>query len=272
MGSKGKTMSRYEKIIHRLAMVGAAFTGCCYLVYFLKQLIVGEGVLPMVLTIAVLLFVFLPVLWDRFGMRNKPHTKGYCFLKTVYAAVTLFYTITFLWMCVGIYSMSSHVPAPEEMPQKTVYVVFGCKTNGMNPGRTLRYRLDKAVDQLTKDPDSLCVVTGGQGNDEQYPEAEVMKHYLISCGIEESRIFTEPQASNTKENIAFTQALLKEKGMEDFYVVCISSTFHLPRIRYLCEESGFSQTFVGAHDGRITNLFPSLVREYMSYVRLILGV
>jgi len=52
----------------------------------------------------------------------------------------------------------------------------------------LRYRLDEAYRYLKDDPETICIVSGGQGYNEPCQEAEVMKKYLEDKGIDSSRI------------------------------------------------------------------------------------
>ena len=79
-----------------------------------------------------------------------------------------------------------------EGPEGLDYVVvLGAQVRADGPSVILKYRLDAAADYLKKNPGTVCIVTGGQGYNEPYPEAVGMKDYLVQQGIEEERILTE---------------------------------------------------------------------------------
>lgn len=125
-------------------------------------------------------------------------------------------------------------------------IVLGCKVRGDQPSLMLKARLDAAVAFLDQNPESLCIVSGGQGKDEQYPEAVVMKRYLVEQGIDSSRIFEEANSKNTLENLQFSQLLIQEKGLSENIVV-ITNYFHRYRGQLYAEKAGLkAQTVAGA--------------------------
>jgi len=81
------------------------------------------------------------------------------------------------------------------------------------------------------------VVTGGKGDDEHKSEAQAMHDYLVEMGVASEQIILEDKASNTHENLIFTQELLKQLGydMEQEFLV-VSNGFHLTRTRMLWER------------------------------------
>ena len=70
-------------------------------------------------------------------------------------------------------------------------VVLGCQVRGESPSLMLSERLGAAYEYLSENPDSYCVVSGGQGADEAISEAECMYNYLTERGIAKERIFLE---------------------------------------------------------------------------------
>ena len=112
----------------------------------------------------------------------------------------------------------------------TGVIVLGAGVNGTVPSLSLRVRLEAALEYIADKPDIPIVVTGSQGPGEEISEARCMADWLIARGVDESRILVEDQADNTRENIAFSKALLLENGYdttERFAVV--SSDYHLCR-------------------------------------------
>lgn len=118
-------------------------------------------------------------------------------------------------------------------------VVLGCKVRGNSPSLMLKRRLDAAYDFLTNNPESFCVVSGGQGADEEYSEASVMKSYLISKGISEDRIFTEDRSSSTEENLDFSKSVIEENGLNK-NIVIITDGYHQLRATLHAKKQGLN--------------------------------
>ena len=109
-------------------------------------------------------------------------------------------------------------------------IILGAGVNGTVPSLSLRVRLEAALAYLADKPDIPIVVTGSRGPGEDISEARCMADWLIAHGVEESRILVEDQADNTRENIAFSKALLHENGYDTTcYYAVVSSDYHLCR-------------------------------------------
>lgn len=123
--------------------------------------------------------------------------------------------------------------------QGSTAVVLGCKVRGNSPSLMLKRRLDAAYDFLAENPESFCVVSGGQGADEECSEASVMKSYLVSKGISEDRIFTEDKSSSTEENLKFSKKVMEEKGLNN-NIVIITDGYHQLRATLHAKKQGLS--------------------------------
>ena len=116
-------------------------------------------------------------------------------------------------------------------------IVLGCQIVDGAPSRMLRARLDRAFLYLEAHPQAAVVVSGGQGSNEDEPEAAVMRRYLISRGIAPGRILCEDRAQNTAQNLAFSAALLQEKGLGT-RVVLATDAFHQLRAALFAKRCG----------------------------------
>ena len=71
---------------------------------------------------------------------------------------------------------------------KDVLIVLGCAVRGERVSLTLKLRLDAALEYLEHSPNTAVIVSGGKGDGENISEAEAMKRYLVSHGIDEGRM------------------------------------------------------------------------------------
>ena len=116
--------------------------------------------------------------------------------------------------------------------------MLGAQVQGDRPSLTLQKRLDKAAEFLRAHPDAVVFVSGGQGPDEACTEASVMARVLREAGIDAERIIEEPEASDTRENLIFSAALAKARGIDTARVLIITSDFHMCRAKYIARSLG----------------------------------
>ena len=126
------------------------------------------------------------------------------------------------------------------------------------PSVVLRYRLDTAISYLNENPNTICIVSGGQGFNEPFSEAEGMADYLIENGIEKSRILLEDESTNTLENIRNSKAL-----MESSYngVGIVTNNFHVFRAVQLAKAQGLENVCGIAADSSKIYLPNNVLRE-----------
>ena len=103
----------------------------------------------------------------------------------------------------------------------------------------LRGRINAAYDYLTAHPDALCVASGGQNGSEPISEAQCIRDTLVSMGIAPERILLEDQSASTEENLAFSAALLREKGLSTDVAIA-SDNFHQLRAAVWAQRSGLT--------------------------------
>ena len=92
---------------------------------------------------------------------------------------------------------------------------------------------------LEANPDTLCIVSGGQGDGESITEAQCMYDRLTAMGIDPSRIWVEDRATSTWENLQYSLALIEEKtGSRPTEVAVLSSEYHLFRASLFTKAAG----------------------------------
>ena len=127
----------------------------------------------------------------------------------------------------------------EPTPGCRYVVVLGCKVNPTAPSLSLQERIDAAYEYLVANPDTIAVVSGGQGHDEPMSEAQCMFNELTAMGIEESRIWMEDKATSTWENLNYSLNLIEEKtGVRPETIGLLSSEYHLFRAMLQADAYG----------------------------------
>ncbi|MCI8589484.1 MAG: YdcF family protein [Clostridiales bacterium] len=177
------------------------------------------------------------------------------------------YVISFTLFTVFVVSYDSSVqsvytqyPSDENL----VIVTFGAKVHGLEPGVSLRRRLDVTLELMNHYENAYAIVSGGQGADEENTEAAAMKKYLMDRGIDEHRIYIEDQATNTIENIRNSLVIIDQHGLHGQRLIGVSSNYHAARIDFLAKQFGIDMHLAGAQKFD----FAGLVREFMAYVKL----
>lgn len=153
--------------------------------------------------------------------------------------------------------------ARTDAPDRTgAVIVLGAGLNGTAPSLSLRNRLDAAYDYLTAHPETIAVVTGGQGRGEDITEAEAMAADLERRGIDRARLIKEDRATNTEENLRFSFALLGDTEP----VAVITSEYHLHRAKLLAEALGRPVYGVAAPTEMVTLRINYTIREALGAV------
>ncbi len=147
-------------------------------------------------------------------------------------------------------------------------VVLGCGLNGTEPSEMLRLRLDKAVEYNEKNPDCKIIVTGGQGNGEDIPEAEAMKLYLVDKGVNESKIIRESYSTSTTENFKFSNELVNGE-LKTKKVCFITNDFHIYRANSLAKLQNMRFNHLSA-ETPLHSIIPSYLRETLALGQMIL--
>jgi uncharacterized SAM-binding protein YcdF (DUF218 family) len=125
--------------------------------------------------------------------------------------------------------------------QRTDYaIILGGGIRGEKVSLALEERLKTGIVYLRKYPDTKVIVSGGQGRGEFISEAEAMKRYLISKGIDGNRIICEDKSTSTMENFSFSkQILLRTDGRNIKTITVITNNFHMLRAKMLAGRNGF---------------------------------
>ncbi|WP_346939195.1 YdcF family protein [uncultured Clostridium sp.] len=151
----------------------------------------------------------------------------------------------------------------------TDYVlVLGAGINKEQISKSLRFRLNKAIEFNKVHGNIPIIVSGGMGKGEDITEALAMKRYLVSNGVDENNIIMEGKSTNTYENFKFSKAIMENKSKEkdNISVTLITNRFHMFRAKYIGVNTGLKIYCYSAKNEIITSL-NFYVRESFAYVK-----
>lgn len=177
-----------------------------------------------------------------------------CILSVLlcYGLVAAGFTALFIWR-----SATAAV-----QPGCDYIIVLGCGINGTTPSLSMQDRLNAAYAYLVENPKTICVVSGGQGNNEEITEAACMANELTKMGIDPSRIWLEEQATSTYENIKFSLELIEAKtGFYPHSCGIVSSEYHLFRAGMIAKSQGIVASPIPAETSRLDLKINYFLRE-----------
>ncbi|MBQ9923576.1 MAG: YdcF family protein [Clostridia bacterium] len=127
-------------------------------------------------------------------------------------------------------------------------IVLGAAVHGDRVTWVLSNRLDAAYDYAAAHPETVLVVSGGQGDGESVTEASAMAGYLTRRGLDPSRILLEDRAESTAENFAFSKAIIDETLGPDASIGFVTTRFHVFRAGAVARKGGIAARGLGAPD------------------------
>ena len=235
----------------------AALAGCAILgvlAYVLKFCLPGYSfsALVCVCLIAIILFyAFMPMIGTAFPIFAKWATR-------------IFTAVLILGLLVVGTTEAIIIRASFGDPEEQVdyMVVLGAKVNADGPSVSLCDRIRGAYIYLEEHPQTVAVLSGGQGTDEPITEAECMYRELVSLGIDPQRLWVEDKATSTWENLNFTLDLIEEKtGERPAKLGVLSSEYHLFRASLFARACNVEFVGIPARTSRLPQAVNHFMRE-----------
>ena len=141
-------------------------------------------------------------------------------------------------------------------------IVLGARVQGTEPSISLSERINAAYDYLSAHPDTIAVLSGGQGEDEGISEAQCMFVELTGMGISADRLWLEDQSTSTWKNLHFSLNIIESKtGTRPTKAGVLSSEYHLYRAGLFAEDCGFEAVGIPAKTQRFTIRLNYFLRE-----------
>ena len=169
--------------------------------------------------------------------------------------------ILMLAVCEGfvLRGFSSRAPAGLDY-----LIVLGAQVREDGPSAVLKYRLDAAAQYLQENNSTICIVTGGKGAAEPFPEGQGMKDYLVKAGIPEDRIIVEDRALNTVQNIQYSMALMSSPNAP---TAIVTNNFHVTRGLALARGQGLTDVYAIAAPSDPLFLPNNMLREFFGLTK-----
>ncbi len=153
-------------------------------------------------------------------------------LKYVVLVIIFAGTICFWVICSHIIS-GMKTKAGENLDY---VVVLGAHVKGEKPSKALELRLKAALKYARENPDTVLILSGGQGFGEDITEAKCMENYLTAHGISKKRLVLEEKSTSTKENLKFSDEIT---GCSRKNTGILSNNFHVYRAVKLAQKLGY---------------------------------
>lgn len=148
--------------------------------------------------------------------------------------------------------------------QLSYLIVLGAQMKPNGPSVVLEKRLRRAYTYLTENPETLCVLSGGQGSNEPVSEAQGMYEDLVKKGVDPKRLILEDQSTNTVENLRFSRKLIPQEVQK---VGIVTSNFHVYRSLRLAKQQGFLDPVGISADSGVYFLPNNVLRECFGIVK-----
>ncbi|MDO4544217.1 MAG: YdcF family protein [Clostridia bacterium] len=169
------------------------------------------------------------------------------FLAVVKWAVFACYGIGIIIFIVCGILMASAI-SDKEHTEADALIVLGAALHGDRVTWVLSNRLDAAIEYLNLHPETVVVVSGGQGSGETRPEGDAMADYLVEHGISSERIMVENRSTNTKENFLLSMELIEQRLGADATIAYVTTDFHVYRAGRIAKALGIDAKGIAADD------------------------
>ncbi|MFG2135093.1 YdcF family protein [Streptomyces sp. NPDC048751] len=91
----------------------------------------------------------------------------------------------------------------------------------------------------------VLITSGGQGRDEDVPEADAMAAYLVARGVPADHVAREDRSRTTEENLRFSEALMRERK-QNYACVVVTNNFHVFRAALTARRTGVDAQVIGS--------------------------
>lgn len=202
-------------------------------------------------------------------------------LSAVLAAVSgvLIY-VSFLFVCFVLYSLF-YGRVRSHRAVDAIVVLGAGLLEGRRVPPLLASRLDRARAvfdaQRARGRDPVLITSGGQGPDEEVPEAHAMREYLVERDVPADRVLVEDRSTTTWENVTLSAEVMRAHAA-DRRCVLVTNNFHVLRAALLARKAKVDGQVVGAPtawyfwSGAIVREFVAVLVEHRVFNAIVCGL
>lgn len=133
----------------------------------------------------------------------------------------------------------------------------------------LASRINKAIDfywkQVAATFPPIILFSGGQGPDENLPEAEAMQKYAVEKGIPSEHTLTETRSVNTFQNMLYSKQIMDSIKGSQYNSIFTTNNFHLFRASLYAKMAGLKSQGIGSKTAFY--YWPNaMIREYIAII------
>lgn len=202
------------------------------------------------------LLIYLLISARNIAYKNK-YTKV---IYKIYKAVMILFITSFILLQSAIIINMYKTQDVNSTNSMSTMIVLGAKVNKDGVSKTLKQRLDKAMEYYNQNKHINIIVSGGQGKDEVMTEASAMKNYLVENGVDEDNIILENKATTTLENIMFSKDIMEDLNLENKALI-VTSDYHLFRGRFIASILGIDNEGLCSTSSLSSRIY-YMIREY----------
>ena len=234
-------MSKKRRIYHALLMALEAIVLSLFIAPMTGRLYNLGNIFGLAVTVFCLAAT---VFWEPFCKLLKKMWSKRWGKALLAAAGALLGLLVFYAVVLSAFMIGAAVNYPKS---PDAVVVLGCKVgaNG-NPSLMLQDRINAAYKYLSENTQVICVASGGQGADEPFSEAQVIKDGLVEKGIDPSRILLEDRSTSTRENLEFSLGIIEANGIKPGNIAIVTDSFHQLRASLIVGDMGIGVSAVNA--------------------------
>ena len=200
------------------------------------------------------------VLWLLIGGFFGATAAGIHFYQKYPERMPLWLPVSFVTLCasglmiilVTQILIFGRIPATAE-PSLDYVIVLGAKVKPDGSiSKTLKLRLDKALEYAEENPETMLVLSGAKGDAEPCSEAEAMEAYLLGQGAAADHLLKEEQSFSTVENLAYSRVMIEKREMllnrkpvpaRQPRIGIITSNFHLCRAGMIAKKQNYGTVY-----------------------------
>lgn len=204
-----------------------------------------------------MILIYVLISAKNISYKNK-YTK---LIYKIYRFVMMLFLSTFI-ILQGAITINFHRTSDvKSIENVNTMIILGAKVNEDGISKTLKRRLDKAIEYYNTNKNiNNIIVSGGQGSDEVVTEALAMKNYLVKNGVSEDKIIMEDKATTTLENIIFSKKIITDKNLKG-KVLIVTSDYHLFRGQFIASILGIDNEGLCSISPLSSRIY-YMIREY----------